>query len=249
MSKPEAGESQQQFMDRCIPHVLDDGSAADNDQAVAMCSSMWEDHGKAARVTVRRAYGLLEVKSINEDRRIIDGIATTPSPDRMGDIVEPMGAKFQLPIPLLYQHASELPVGEVFAATPTKDGIRVQARVFKAIESKNLKERLDEAWESVKIGLLKGFSIGFAPIDAPIQIKDTFSFRYKTWEWLELSLVTIPANAEATISTVKSIDTELRAASGRHSRVVRLDANTLRRVRRELRPGVAYLDRSLGDAK
>jgi hypothetical protein len=31
---------------------------------------------------------------------------------------------------------------------------------------------------------------------------------------MELSLVTIPANAEATITGIKSIDTQLRAASG-----------------------------------
>lgn len=250
MPKPDPGsENRREYMDRCVPMVMDDGSAKDQDQAVAMCSSMWEDATKASAVTVKRAYGLLHVKSIDEERRIVEGIASTPTPDRMGDIVDPMGARFKLPLPLLYQHSASLPVGEVFAATASKDGIRVKARVFKATQSKTLMERLDEAWESVKIGLLKGFSIGFAPIDPPMQIKDSFSYHYGTWEWLELSLVTIPANAEATIATVKSIDTELRAASGRHSRVVRLDDTTLRRVRRELRPGVAYLDRSLGDAK
>lgn len=239
MPKPNAGESRDAYMERCVPQVLDDGAAADQDQAVAMCSSMWGE-AKGTQAVVHRAYGLLQLKRIDEQQRILSGIATTPTPDRMGDIVEPLGARFSLPIPLLYQHASALPVGEVFEARATKDGIAVNARIFKAAESRTLKERLDEAWESVKIGLLKGFSIGFAPIGPPEQTKD-FSYRYKTWEWLELSLVTIPANAEATISTVKSLDRQWRAASGQRPGVVRLDSETLRRVRRELQPGVVYL--------
>ncbi len=56
--------------------------------------------------TMKRAYSLFTVKSIDEEQRIIEGIATTPSTDRMGDIVEPEGAQFKLPIPLLWQHNS-----------------------------------------------------------------------------------------------------------------------------------------------
>lgn len=240
MPKPHpADETREEFLERCVPMVLDEGTAGDNDQAVAICSSMWSDAQKAAAPRVLRAYGLLEVKQFNDEERIVEGMATTPTPDRMGDVVEPMGAKFALPIPLLYQHASELPVGHVIHARPTKDGIAVRARIFKANESRTLKDRLDEAWESVKIGLLKGFSIGFAPIGPPEHLKD-FSYRYKTWEWLELSLVTIPANAEATISTVKALDMKQRAlASG--CRVVTLDDATLRKARKIVRPGVVFL--------
>jgi HK97 family phage prohead protease len=188
---------------------------------------------------MNRAYGLLELKSFDDDKRIVEGIATTPSPDRMGDIVEPMGAQFKLPMPLLWQHMSDVPVGEVFYAKPTKSGIPIKARVFKAAQSKTLIERLDEAWETVKLGLIKGFSIGFKPLESA-QIEDTFSFRFTAWEWLETSLVTIPANADASIAVVKSISRELLAASGR-PHVVQLDEHLLRRVRRETRKGVVYL--------
>jgi hypothetical protein len=37
---------------------------------------------------------------------------------------------------------------------------------------------------------------------------------FKEWEWMELSLVTIPANSEAIISAVKSIDQTHLPASG-----------------------------------
>src|SRR5690606_25369784 len=62
-------------------------------------------------------------------------------------------------------------------------------------------------------GLVRGLSIGFRGLDVE-EIKGSWSLRFKEWEWLELSAVTIPANAEATIQAIKSIDSELRAASG-----------------------------------
>jgi hypothetical protein len=43
---------------------------------------------------MNRAYSILTVKAVEEDQRIIRGMATTPSPDRVGDIVEPLGVKF-----------------------------------------------------------------------------------------------------------------------------------------------------------
>ena len=43
-----------------------------------------------------RAFSLLEIKRVDEDARQITGIATTPTADRMNDVVEPMGAQFTL---------------------------------------------------------------------------------------------------------------------------------------------------------
>lgn len=49
-----------------------------------------------------RAYSVLEIKAVDDDSQVISGIATTPETDRMGDIVDPMGAKFAAEIPLLW---------------------------------------------------------------------------------------------------------------------------------------------------
>jgi hypothetical protein len=46
----------------------------------------------------------------------------------MGDVVEPMGAQFKNPMPLLWQHDSQ-PVGQVTFGKPTKDGIPFEARL------------------------------------------------------------------------------------------------------------------------
>jgi len=163
------------------------------------------------------AYSTLAIKSVDEQQRIIEGMASTPTPDRVGDIVEPMGAKFKLPMPLLWQHRSSEPIGHVTWAQPTENGIPFRAQLVKIEETGKLKDRLDEAWQSLKSGLVRAVSIGFKGIEEePVDPKSTGWFdpvRYKVWEWLELSAVTIPANEEATIVNIRSIDQALRGES------------------------------------
>ena len=163
---------------------------------------------------VERAYSILTVKKVSDGERIIEGIASTPTPDRMGDIVEPEGAQFKTPMPLLWQHDHGKPVGFVEFAKPNKNGIPFRARILAPEDDdpQPLKDRLAEAWKSVKRGLVRAVSIGFKSLEHSVM--DDGGWRFLSWEWLELSLVTIPANSEATINTVKSIDRDLRAASG-----------------------------------
>lgn len=162
---------------------------------------------------MKRAYSIIEIKAVDDDERIIEGVATTPTPDRVGDIVEPKGAKFSLPLPFLWQHDSEQPVGHVTSAKVTADGIKFKAKFAKIEEPGRLKERLDEAWQSIKVGLVRAVSIGFRSIERTFM--DDGGIRFVVWEWLELSAVTIPANQDATITTIRSIDHDLLAASGR----------------------------------
>lgn len=172
---------------------------------------------------MKRAYSILKIKSMDDDLRVLEGIATTPTPDRLGDVVESDGAQFKLPIPLLWQHNPREPIGEVYAAKVTPDGIEVKARIAKTDVAGKLKDRLDEAWQSIKLGLVRGLSIGFQPIEESF-MSDSMAFHYLKWLWLELSAVTIPANAEASIQTIKSFDADALAASGlmRKSTVVKL---------------------------
>lgn len=156
-----------------------------------------------------RAYSVLDIKSLDEDQRVIEGIASTPTTDRMGDIVEPSGASFALPIPLLWQHRADQPIGQVTSASVTPEGIRIRAEI-----AKDVLPRIDEAWKLIKSGLVRGLSIGFRATKEPEPIKGTWGMKFSAWEWLELSAVTIPANAEASIQMIKSVDATDRAASG-----------------------------------
>lgn len=161
-----------------------------------------------------RAYSILTLKSVNDEQRIIEGIASTPIADRAGDIVESMGAEFKLPMPFLWQHDSHEPIGWVTHAKLTKAGIYIKAQIAKIDEPGKLKDRVDEAWGAIKSKLVGGLSIGFKPIESA-RIEGTYSLRFIKWLWLELSAVTIPANADASISLIKSFDVKQRAASGR----------------------------------
>lgn len=171
-------------------------------------------------MTLKRACTLMTVKSVNEDERIITGIASTPSPDRYGDIMEPEGAKFRSDTPFLWQHDRSQPIG---TCTPkmVKEGVQITAKLVKPTPDmpSQLIARLDEAWSSIKEGLVRGLSIGFKPIE--YSFLDEGGIRFLSWDLLEVSAVTIPANAECTIETVKSFDRQFLAASGNTKPVVK----------------------------
>lgn len=163
---------------------------------------------------MERAFTFLNTKEFSEDENkfYIEGVASTPTPDRMRDIVEPMGARFKTPMPLLWQHRHDAPVGHVTFAKPQKDGIPFKGELPKVKEDGALKARIDEAIQSVKYNLVSAVSIGFSPIE--YSYKDDGGIHFQEWEWMELSLVTIPANSEAVLSAVKSADQKIRAALG-----------------------------------
>jgi hypothetical protein len=167
----------------------------------------------------RHAVGFLQLKAIDNDRRLIEGWATRPETDRVGDIVESRGAQFKLPLPLLLDHVHSDAVGEVFDATVTDAGIRFKAKIAQIAEPGSLKDLCDTAWQAAKAGLRKAVSIGFRPLETePI----ASGIRFKRWEWYELSMVSVPCLATATIDQVKAYDRDLRAKRA-PVRVVRLD--------------------------
>jgi HK97 family phage prohead protease len=157
---------------------------------------------------MERAYATLQIKSVAtsaDGKRTFTGIASTPSLDRQGDIVEPSGAQFTLPIPFLWQHDSKQPIGWINKATVTAQGIAVEGEVADIPEEGSLKDKLTEAWQYIKNKLVRGLSIGFDPIERR-KIDGASGYRYTKWNFLELSAVTIPANQDASITSIKRFD-------------------------------------------
>lgn len=148
-----------------------------------------------------RAYGILEFRSLDDEQRIIEGVASSDLLDDHDTILEPKGAKFSVPFPLLWHHDQQSPVGEVTSATVVGNQIRITAQIRKISEPGAFKDLTDKAWQGVKHKLVRGFSVGFLPRK---QIKN----RFVEWALREVSLVTIPSNSQATIQFVRS------AASG-----------------------------------
>ena len=163
-----------------------------------------------------RAISLLTVKNFTDDGEsdfVFKGTASTPAPDRHGDIVEPLGIEFKNPLPLLWQHRQTEPVGTVVFDKPTKSGVTFTATIPRIKEAGKLKDRVDEARQSVISGLVRAVSIGFQPLEYSF-LDDKSGLRFHKSEVFELSLVTIPANEEATISVAKSYDAATLARLG-----------------------------------
>lgn len=161
-----------------------------------------------------RAYSVLNIKSLNDDNSEyleIKGVATTPKADRYGDIVEPKGAIFQNPMPLLWLHRSSTPVGKAWFETPTDEGIPFSAKIPYVKEEGELKKEVDKAIHTLKYGLINAVSIGFG-IQEYSWIDETGGLRIIKWECHELSLVTVPANSDAIITEIKSLDRKSRRA-------------------------------------
>lgn len=136
----------------------------------------------------------------SDGQRIIEGIATTPTVDRSGDSINPQGMTFTLPLPLLWQHNPDFPIGNVVAATVTPQGIHFRA----VIAGAETLSAIDNHWRELQAGLVRFLSVGFRAKSPPKVTKT--GLHYDQTEWLELSCVTIPANPDCAITTIKAFE-------------------------------------------
>src|SRR3546814_1344913 len=68
---------------------------------------------------------------------------------------------------------------------PTKDGVTFEATLPRIAEEGTLRDRIEEAWQSMKAKLVRGVSIGFRPIE--YSFMDTGGIRFSQTEVFELS--------------------------------------------------------------
>src|SRR4030095_14626252 len=91
------------------------------------------------------------------------GISSPRAPDRPWHILEPLGATFVNPLPLLFHHDRAKPVGTA-VLTATADAIHFTATLPLIEAAGALRDRVEEAWQSVAAGIIRGVSIGFRPL-------------------------------------------------------------------------------------
>jgi HK97 family phage prohead protease len=166
-----------------------------------------------------------DVKSVT-DTGLIEGYASVfNNVDSHGDIIaggaftrtlkawEAKGRK----VPVLWQHDAFDPVGVTESITEDQHGLRIVAQLVPEVQ------RAREAHALAKAGALGGLSIGFSvpalasdgePATTYDEERRARVFReVRLWEY---SLVTFPANEDATITSVKAdlaaLVTDLRAA-------------------------------------
>lgn len=184
---------------------------------------------------MKRAVGLITITKADAEERVISGIMSTVETDRAGDQVVSTGIKARLPAPCLWQHDAHDPIGEIVWIDPRPDGIRFRAKLAKVDSPPSLKEKLDSYWALISKKLVKGISIGFRPLEMePIKT----GWRISSWELLEASVVTVPANASCSIQTIKMLDRAALAAARSTVHVVKLTEADWEAARHPVRAAV-----------
>jgi HK97 family phage major capsid protein/HK97 family phage prohead protease len=148
-----------------------------------------------------RASARLEIKSIAGRR--FSGVASTPTVDRDNQIVDLAGVSFTNPVPLLWRHDQAQPIGLAWL-TKTDTAITFEAEIADVLEPGALKVRTDEARQSVAAKVVRGVSIGFRVLERAVERLANGVLKLGKVEICELSLVTIPANVDATILQIKA---------------------------------------------
>jgi HK97 family phage major capsid protein len=165
--------------------------------------------------------------------RRLTGIASTPTPDRAGDIVDPLGMTFEQSIPLLLNHNQDENVGTA-SLTATAEGIRFDATFHDVSELPpgRIRHLVEETYAACKAGIYRKVSIAIAKARALVEPLKGGGMRFKSGEIVELSLVTVPANPHAGILTVKALEAP---PGGRMSIPEQIEALETRKKNAQLR--------------
>lgn len=185
-------------------------------------------------------------KAIDEDQRLVEGWASRPEQDRVGDIVLPRGVTYKLPLPFMLDHDHQKTVGDVEAVDVSDQGVRFRARIKKIAEPGPVRELCETAWALLKNQLRKHVSIGFRVLEAEPS-KSGRGLLIKRCELLEISAVSVPALASAEITRVKTATgwTEGRTVGFDPEMFGRAMGEVILRKTEPLRQRVDQLERAL----
>lgn len=149
------------------------------------------------------------VRSVDGDERIIEGIATTPEIALDGMILEPRGIEFKLPVPFLLGHDISKPLGSVVSATVSDAGIAVRMQVIPA----GIDEEVDRTFQKIKHGGIRGLSIRWKTVKESFD-RTVNALRITKSKWIELSATAVGVDQGARITHVRSADPALLALLG-----------------------------------
>jgi HK97 family phage prohead protease len=141
----------------------------------------------------------LETKLDASDDGTIEGLAWKfAEPDRIGDmIVKGAFTGTSLPLPMLFGHDQNDPVGTWDAAEEGDEGLRLKGRLL--VDEVT---RAREVRALVRSGAVRGISIGFRTKKAAKRPKGGRTIEQV--ELLEASLVTIPMHPGARVTAAKT---------------------------------------------
>jgi len=168
---------------------------------------------------------------VPDGAKFFRGIASNGDLNRNGYVIEEKAFKesietYMLNPVVLLQHDSQKPIGKATSAKVTEKGLEVEGFIYKELMD-------EESWKAFENGVLKGLSTGHITKHAKfkndetgetVDEDDVGSKGNPTWfdicwvggwtmivtalDWVEFSLVTIPANLKSMITETNATDEE-----------------------------------------
>lgn len=149
-----------------------------------------------------RLDAVLELKMLTDDGRFAGYASVFDVIDSQRDMVRPgafaksiIGRVAQ--IKLLWQHAMGEPIGYFTAMFEDAHGLYVEGQLMLEVG------KAREAYALLKAGVVRGLSIGYAPVRAHVDAHTGVRHLDEVNLW-EVSLVTFPANEAAQVTVVKA---------------------------------------------
>lgn len=140
-----------------------------------------------------------QILALGEDE--VEVILSTAALARDGNVLVPAGCRLQNyranPI-WLWQHDPDHPVANAQEIEVQDDCIRARVKFAPT----GISKKADETRGLVKAGIVRGVSVGFDPIDGePLDPKKPMGGqRFTSWELLECSFVSVPADTGAVVT-------------------------------------------------
>jgi len=206
MPVPISGESRTDFISRCVPIVIEDGTAEDGDQAIAICISMW-DNRKGGNMEHEYKTFDFTVKDFDYEGRTVEGYASVFNVRDLGGDIVHFGAFTKTLIErgnkvrFLWQHDIHEPIGKPLEIREDERGL-----FFKAIISDTSRGR--DSLSLLRDQAITGLSIGYDSIKGGTDYSKTADGEtvrnlreLRLWE---VSLVSMPMCEEAEILSLKT---------------------------------------------
>lgn len=147
------------------------------------------------------------IKSFNDEEMIIEHYISTTTPDRYGDVINPMGMDTKNfrknPVVLFCHDSRSMVIGKNISLIPDEFGIRAKTQFANTNAGR-------EIYRLNREGFLNAWSIGFIPMSKPsIRVQNGIEVNYiDKWELLEYSSVPIPANPDSVNLILKNLINE-----------------------------------------
>lgn len=230
--KPSIGESEEDFMSRCMDNDSMQAEYADQDQRVAVCLSSFRGKTKEAEMTDINHKEVIEdddfdyeqdtldvkfdIKALHgddeEEKGVFQGYGSIFGNKDLGNDVVMQGAfaksigkKGAKAVKMLYQHRPDEPIGVFDEIIEDSRGLKVKGRLAMGTQ------RGREVYELMKMGALDGLSIGYRVSPKGADYDDRGKRRLlKEVDLMEISAVTFPMNPKARVAAVKGADKSIR---------------------------------------